>query len=73
MRAGFGCGVYAFTATTMIVAHNATAVPKRTYAAIFTANATEIALERNSVTGLRCAMPASAMIRRNITGSIVLG
>ena len=72
LRAGFGLGVYALTATTTIVVHIATGVPKRTYAAIFTANATEIALERKRTTGLRWATPARARMRRSIAGSISL-
>ena|SRR5438309_6213571 len=71
-RAGFGLGVYAFTATTTIVAQRATPVPNRTYAAIFTAKATEIALDRNSTTGFRWATPTSTRMNTNITGSIAL-
>ena len=50
-RAGLRFGVYAFTAATTSVAQSATPVPNRTYAAIFTANATEIELDRKSMTG----------------------
>ena len=71
-RAGFGFGVYAFTATTTSVVHIATGVPKSTYAAIFTANATEIALERKRTTGLRWAMPARPRMRRSMAGSMSL-
>ena len=69
LRAGLGVGVTAFTPTTTRFAHRATPVPKSTYAAIFTANATEIALERKSITGLRWATPASVSRNTNITGS----
>src|SRR5919201_4806390 len=69
LRAGFGAGVTAFTPTTTRFAHSATLTPKSTYAAIFTANATEIVLVRKSRTGLRCAIPASASRKTNITGS----
>src|SRR5207249_4738581 len=69
LRTGFGDGVTAFTPTTTRFAHRATLTPKSTYAAIFTANATEIALERKRRTGLRCAMPASVRRKTNITGS----
>src|SRR4029077_5421940 len=71
-RAGFGFGVYAVTATTTTVAQSATGEPNRTDPAIFTANATEIALDRKSTTGFRWAIPASARMTMNITGSIEL-
>src|SRR6266849_4414310 len=69
LRIGFGAGVTAFTPATMRFAQSATLVPNRTYAAIFTAKATEIELELKSRTGLRCATPASARRNTNITGS----
>ena len=64
--------MYALTATTTIVAQRASGVPNRTYAAIFTAKATEIALDLKSTTGFRWAMPTSTMVKTNMTGSIEL-
>src|SRR5438477_8014905 len=69
LRAGFGFGVKALTAATTTFTQRATPTPNRTYAATLIANDIEMALERKSMTGLRCAAAASPSSRTNMSGS----